>query len=103
MLSKHRAAQEGIVEVTFELPDSFWADEISVVGDFNGWDQRANPMHHRRDGGWTLTLALGADQEYEFRYLIDGRDWMNDAEADGYRPNQYGTDNSVVSTGLSDT
>lgn len=100
MLRKRRAPQPGKVEVTFELPSTLWADEITVVGEFNHWNKRANPMYQLRDGTWFLTLALDADRVYEFRYLVDERDWMNDPEADTYRPNEYGGTNSVVSTHL---
>ncbi|HBY94027.1 MAG: isoamylase early set domain-containing protein [Ardenticatenaceae bacterium] len=98
MLRKRRLDEPGKVEVTFELPPTFWADEIYVVGEFNDWNRQANPMDHLRDGSWSLTLVLNADCEYEFRYLIDGRDWMGDPEADTHRPNEHGADNSVVST-----
>ena len=41
---------------------------------------------------------LPKGNEYQFRYLVNGRDWHNDWHADKYVPNKYGSDNSVVVT-----
>ncbi len=87
------------VEVTFELPSSLWAERVNLVGDFNGWDTTKYEMRQaRHDGNWRITLILPAGREYQFRYLVNGRDWHNDWHADKYVPNRYGTDNSVVCT-----
>ena len=87
------------VRVTFELPSAIWAERVNLVGDFNGWDTSQGEMHQTRaNGNWRITLVLDAGQEYQFRYLVNGRDWHNDWHADKYARNQYGTDNSVVCT-----
>jgi 1,4-alpha-glucan branching enzyme len=87
------------VRVTFELPSSLWAERVSLAGDFNDWDTSANEMRQgRSDGAWRITLELEAGKEYQFRYLVNGRDWHNDWHADKYVPNRFGTDNSVVCT-----
>ena len=44
------------------------------------------------------TLDLDAGREYQFRYLINGKDWHNDWEADKYVANPFSGDNSVVTT-----
>ena len=70
---------------------------VTLVGDFNSWSQEATPLKLGEDGLWTATLALEAGREYHFRYLIDGRTWENDWNADKYVPSPYGdADNSVV-------
>jgi 1,4-alpha-glucan branching enzyme len=87
------------VQVTFELPSSIWAERVNLVGDFNQWDTTQDEMRQSRaDGKWRITLTLPKGKEYEFRYLVNGRDWHNDWHADKYRLNKYGTDNSVVCT-----
>jgi 1,4-alpha-glucan branching enzyme len=55
-------------------------------------------MKRQKDGSWRTTVDLATDGEYQFRYLIDGRQWLNDPEADGYTPNPYGDQNSIVTT-----
>jgi hypothetical protein len=52
----------------------------------------------RNNGNWRITLVLPKGREYQFRYLVNGRDWHNDWHADKYVPNKYGSDNSVVKT-----
>lgn len=94
MITK-RPGRDGKVRVTFAMPATIWADTIYVVGDFNGWDQRATPLR-LTDSGWLVTLELDAGKAYQYRYLIDGCEWHNDWQADGYEPNAYGGDNSVV-------
>ena len=87
------------VRVTFELPYSIWAERVNLVGDFNNWDTTEGEMHQgRSDGKWRISLVLESGKEYQFRYLVDGRDWHNDWSADKYVPNLFGTDNSVVVT-----
>ncbi len=81
------------------MPSSIWAERLNLVGDFNDWDTTAGEMHQNRaTGNWRVSLTLPAGREFQFRYLINGRDWHNDWHADKYAPNQYGTDNSVVLT-----
>ena len=89
---------DGKVAVTFEMPASIWADSIHVVGDFNEWSHTANPLKQRSDGVWQATILLEAGRDYQFRYLINGKDWQNDWQADRYTPNPYNADNSVVRT-----
>jgi 1,4-alpha-glucan branching enzyme len=99
MIRKEPQPGEQFVRVTFELPSSIWAERVNLVGDFNNWDSSKDEMlQSRHDGNWRITLILPAGREYQFRYLVNGRDWHNDWHADKYAPNQYGTDNSVVVT-----
>ena len=73
------------------------ADTIHVVGDFNAWNTEATPMKALKNGEFTCNLELSTDQDaYEFRYLLDGKEWENDWEADGYVPNAMTTENSVI-------
>jgi 1,4-alpha-glucan branching enzyme len=85
----------GKVRVTFAMPGALWADSIHVVGDFNGWDERATPLR-QTERGWMITLELDAGRAYQYRYLLNGREWQNDWHADGYAANQFGGDNSVL-------
>jgi 1,4-alpha-glucan branching enzyme len=99
MITKEPQSDGKHMRVTFELPSSIWAERVNLVGDFNDWDTARDEMHQSRaDGAWRITLTLSTGREYQFRYLVNGRDWHNDWHADRYTSNQYGTDNSVVKT-----
>ncbi len=89
--------QPGKTRVTFSLPSAIWADTIFLVGDFNNWDERATPLR-QTETGWMVTLELDAGHSFQYRYLYNGNDWHNDWNADGYEPNAFGGDNSVVKT-----
>ncbi|MGL4648457.1 MAG: isoamylase early set domain-containing protein [Caldilineaceae bacterium] len=88
-----------LVRVTFELPSCIWADRIHVVGDFNEWSRTTTPMKQGRDGVWRATVELTPSRRFQFRYLIDGQ-WQTDWHADGSVNNAFGSDNSVVDTGI---
>ena len=88
---------KGKVRVLFYLPASFWADTIHLVGDFNDWDSTATPLH-LDDNCWSITLDLDAGRSYEYRYLVNNTDWVNDWQADRFTPSELGGDNSVVVT-----
>jgi len=99
MIRKQPSADGATVKVTFELPSSIWAESVNLVGDFNGWSTTSLPMRQEgSDGTWRITLELPSGYEYQFRYLVDDRDWHNDGQADRFAANRYGSDNSVVTT-----
>jgi 1,4-alpha-glucan branching enzyme len=98
MINKKFLKSKSVCEVTFELPQGVEAqEEACVVGEFNNWDQTANPMRKTK-GAWKTTLKLDTGHEYQFRYLVDGRSWFNDDAADKYVPNNIDGDNSVLVT-----
>jgi len=97
MIKKEPTAREGRVLVTFALPASVWAERVNLVGEFNDWDTEAMPMtRSRADADWRATVELEAGRRHRFRYLVDGKEWLNDWHADDYVENAYGSDDSVV-------
>ena len=96
MLRKRRLTKENVVKVTFDLPPEAASESARVVGEFNRWE--GTPLERQKNGTWRATVTLDPGREYQFRYLIDGRRWMNEPSADGYVRNPYGEDNSVVRT-----
>ena len=91
--------EDGHVRVTFRVSHHIWADSIALVGEFNDWDAHRHLLKQTRDDGeWHVTLNLPNQRTYRFRYLVDGREWMDDNHADGYLANPYGGYDSVVVT-----
>jgi len=96
MLKKRFFKTKDEVEVTFEWPQSE-ETSVAIAGDFNCWE--AAPMKlNKKNGSFTLKLRLPKDDNFQFRYLIDGESWENDNAADDYVRNSFGSDNSLVST-----
>lgn len=100
MIDKEFIELEGqvIVRAYFSLPSSVWSDAIFLVGDFNDWHRTSHPLERNRAGRWSLVVELEVGRAYQFRYLCDGDRWLNDASADCFVCNPYGTDNFVVVT-----
>jgi 1,4-alpha-glucan branching enzyme len=97
VIGKEAVAGDGQVRVVFRLPNTTLADRISVVGEFNDWDTTATPMILRRpDAEWSATVVLEAGHRYRFRYLVDGKHWLNDWHADDHVDNPCGPCDSVV-------
>lgn len=67
---------------------------VFLVGDFNGWDEGANPLEQQEDGVHAVMIRLPPG-EYEFKYKC-GSVWFNDSRAHKYVPNCWGSENSVV-------
>ena len=98
MLEKE-SLENGYVRVTFRVSHYIWADCIALVGDFNDWDAHCNLLHPTRDDGeWHISLVLEKGRAYRFRYLVDGKEWMDDDHADDYEPNPFQGFDSVVFT-----
>ncbi|MEJ2734600.1 MAG: isoamylase early set domain-containing protein [Anaerolineae bacterium] len=104
MIKKELGLKAGLARVTFELPSTVWADQVSLVGEFNNWDRQVTPMtQDRLDESWRATLDLEAGRRYRFRYLLDGDTWLSDRQADGCAATSTGAYDSVVDlTGFED-
>jgi 1,4-alpha-glucan branching enzyme len=96
MLKKTYSDTSQACQVTFELPAEVTAQTACLCGEFDGWDPSAHPMERQADGSFALTLALEPGRAYRFRYLLDGTRWENDWAADGYVPNPFGSDDSLI-------
>jgi 1,4-alpha-glucan branching enzyme len=96
MLKKSYTKTGKHCRVTFKLPAEVEAETAALCGEFNSWDQAANPMKKLKDGSFSATVSLPTGDSYRFRYLLDGSRWENDWEADSYAPNEHGSDDSII-------
>lgn len=75
------------------------AEKIFLAGDFNSWNETSIPMKKGPDGSFSVKKQLETNKEFQFRYLLDGKTWINDWKADKYiRSELANDDNSVVDT-----
>lgn len=100
MLKKTFVKSQKVWKVKFilpkeEIPDVVKIETVHLVGDFNGWNLTATSMKKAKDM-YTTTLELKPGLDYYFRYLINGKIWINERHADDYVPNSFGSENCVV-------
>ncbi|ODU23939.1 MAG: glycoside hydrolase family 13 [Verrucomicrobia bacterium SCN 57-15] len=57
------------------------AKAVCLVGDFNGWNPLANPMHRDASGSWTAQIELHHGHHH-YVFLVDGEPMLD--------PNAYG-------------
>ena len=100
MISKSYSKTGRKCRVTFRLPKESVGEAtvVQVLGDFNGWDPNATGLARRKNGSFSATTSVDGGRDYRFRYLVDGRTWVTDKEADGVVPNGFGDLDSVLTT-----
>ena len=93
-------------KVTFTLPAETvaGASEGLLLGKFNNWDKENGfSLRKYKDGSMKATVELEAGKSYEYRYLLDGGRWVNDANASAYHPVfGLGVENCVVDVAVED-
>jgi len=88
-----------VCKVTFKVTKELAAGaaKANLVGDFNNWSETATEMNSLKDGSFTVTLDLETGRNYQFRYLLDGANWVNDEAADAYEASGFGdAQNGVI-------
>lgn len=99
-IKKQFLKSEPICKLSFRISKSMAenAQTIKILGDFNGWNKDVEPMSKLKSGEFTQILKLETGQQYQFRYLVNDSEWINESEADSTVPNGVveGEFNSVV-------
>ncbi|MBC6998518.1 isoamylase early set domain-containing protein [Cytophaga sp. FL35] len=95
-ITKQYLKSRPVCKVTFTVPAED-AKKVAVVGDFNNWKaSKDSSLKKLKNGNFKGTLEFPKESSYEFKYIIDG-DYVNEAEADGYKWNDYaGGENAVL-------
>ena len=73
------------------------AHQVTLTGDFNGWDINSLPMKRNRNGIWETQVALSSGR-HEYLFRVDGV-WQEDPKADDRVANPFGSQNSVRTVG----
>lgn len=93
-ITKQYLKSKPVCKVTFTVPAKE-AEEVKVVGTFNNWDTSKNPLKKLKNGNFKGTVDLDKDQQYEFRYVVDGN-YINDEQADAFAWSDYAWDENGV-------
>jgi 1,4-alpha-glucan branching enzyme len=83
--------------VTFEYFDPS-ATVVTLVGDFNQWNQKARPLKRDAGGLWKVTVRLEAGV-YQYKFVINGERWEEDPLNLHRVLNEHGTFNSIRKVG----
>jgi 1,4-alpha-glucan branching enzyme len=97
-LKKQYIKTKPVCKVTFMVAKNIAASakKVNLTGDFNNWDIESIPMKKAKNGEFTASIELEKGREYQFKYVIDDKEWINEAEADKFVPNEFKSENSVV-------
>lgn len=98
-ITKKYLSDSDLCRVTFTLPPGYskTAETAALVGDFNEWNTRSHPMKRRNNGQFAISVELKTNNEYQFRYFLDGNNWLTDLKSDALEPTGfYDQYNSVV-------
>ncbi len=80
-----------LVKFSIDILD---ARQVSLVGDFNGWDEQAVELKYK-NGTWKTKLRLKPDR-YQYMFLVDGERWIADPQSTEYVDDGYGKRNSII-------
>jgi hypothetical protein len=92
-----REERGGAVRFDLVLPSP--AAEVSLVGDFNGWDDEATPMVRRAsDGTWSARVPLPPGR-HVYAFVVDGKQWLIDPLAPQVPDAGFGPTNALIVEG----
>ena len=72
------------------------AQSVSVAGDFNGWSDVATPLKRNDSGLWFTEIVVPRAGRFEYKFIINGRRWLEDPSNGMKAPDNYGGLNSVL-------
>lgn len=72
------------------------AQSVAVAGDFNDWSHDATPLKQNASGLWLTEIAIPRAGRFEYKFIINGRRWIEDPSNGMKAPDNYGGLNSVL-------
>ena len=72
------------------------AESVAVAGDFNGWNHLAAPLHRNAAGLWSTEIVAPQAGRFEYKFIINGRRWIEDPNNGMKAPDNHGGLNSVL-------
>jgi len=79
--------------VTFTVVCETEQECVEIAGSWNDWERER--MKQKKDGSFYITKVLPLEEMHEFRYVLNGSEWINDADAMEIE-NVFGSVNSVI-------
>lgn len=86
-----------VTQFVVDLPG---AEQVSLVGDFNGWDPTATPLvRHPASGRWTVAVPLTPGR-HRYAYMVNDSVWTLDPTAPRAVDPDFGSPSSVIVVGV---
>jgi hypothetical protein len=79
------------VVIRFYKPD---AKYVFIAGSFNNWSSSDTECYSAGDGWWEAVLEL-TPGVYQYKFVVDGKDWVTDPNAPAYVDDGFGGKNGV--------
>jgi 1,4-alpha-glucan branching enzyme len=93
MITKTYFKTKDHCKVKFSFTEA--AETVAVVGLNNDWETSIT-LSKKKDGTFSCDVNLPKDSQHEFKYLVNGIEWINEPAADSEVTNVYGGSNSVL-------
>jgi len=94
MLKKRFFKTKNDCEVTFEVQVGE-AESATLVCEVNNWEP---VVMKKTKGAFRTKMRVPKEGRFQFRYLVNENEWVNEEQADAYCGNEFGGTNSVVDT-----
>ncbi len=97
-IKKQFLKSKPVCKVSFKVSKELanGALKVNIAGDFNNWNKTSDEFNALKDGSFSLAIDLETGHNYQFRYVLDGINWINDEAADAYQNGGFGSQNSVI-------
>lgn len=83
---------EGYIIIRYYNPE---AEYVMIAGDFTDWDPEILEMYDIGDGWWEAVLELEPGI-YQYKFVVNGEEWVFDPNAFAYIDDGFGGKNSVI-------
>ncbi len=72
------------------------AEQISLVGSFNHWAEDILLLTPGYEGLWKIDIPMLPEGSYRYKFLVDGRDWLEDVDNPYREPDGFNGFNSLL-------
>ena len=87
-------SKPGKVPVEFRC-DAPNAEKVYLAGDFNDWTQPL-ALHRNSEGLWLTEIKTPGAGRYQYKFIVDGKRWIEDPSNGMKTPDGYGALNSLL-------
>jgi hypothetical protein len=75
------------------------AHQVSLAGSFNDWARDVLLMQPGETGSWMIDIPLLPEGRYTYKFLVDERQWVEDAANPFREPDTFGGFNNFFTVG----